>query len=331
MGENLNDAGRGFNVVVLDQTTLLPYKVTHMDTYTYDSTDLELFLDSLKRGDIVIATIGDDASKKLGQSARDSLNEIGSGQIQNLRFRDVWYFIGQKGIKGFTTMEQLSFAGFDGSWPKPLKGKYCVPRHLTSSKIMIEPEWKRNDRRREFCTKYEGYIDFCNPVNIDEELVAIETADKTLKGHKIFETPVIIVPGLNHNAFVHTLETTLMQPGIHPDMVAVLWDERLPEYGELSTLFGFRNFSLDGSSSYEEQLAKALRLSRVIYPSAEHMIVLEEDLLLAPDFMPFMASCINTMASDPSLAGAAAWNLNGGSFTEIILNKNMHTVFSWVV
>ena len=47
---------------------------------------------------------------RLGQSARDTMNLIGSNQIQNLRFRDVWYFIGQKGIKGFSTMEEVFYS-----------------------------------------------------------------------------------------------------------------------------------------------------------------------------------------------------------------------------
>ena len=31
---------------------------------------------------------------------------------QNLKFRDVWYFVGQKGIKGFTNMEKVFMLGF---------------------------------------------------------------------------------------------------------------------------------------------------------------------------------------------------------------------------
>ena len=27
--------------------------------------------------------------------------------IQNLKFRDIWYFVGKKGIKGFTPFEQV--------------------------------------------------------------------------------------------------------------------------------------------------------------------------------------------------------------------------------
>lgn len=311
MDSKTNDAGRGFNVVILDSETLQPSRISHMDTYTFDSTDLELLLETLNMDEIVIAVIADDASNKLGQSARDILNKIGSGHIQNLRFRDVWYFVGQRGIEGFTKLEQLSFSAFDGGWPKPLNAKFCVPKKVPTTQVMIDPEFNRNDVRRQFCLKYEGYMDFCDPAHVDDELKAIPIASKDLKGHKIFEVPVIIVPGLNHNAFVHTLQTTLMQPGINVDNVAVFWDEKLPEYGELADMFGFRNYSLDSSVSYPEQLIKALKFSKVVFPSAEHMIVIEEDLLLAPDFMPFMANCLHTVNSDKSLAGAFAWNING--------------------
>ncbi|XP_059162999.1 protein O-linked-mannose beta-1,2-N-acetylglucosaminyltransferase 1-like [Physella acuta] len=41
------------------------------------------------------------------------------------------------------------------------------------------------------------------------------------------------------------------------------------------------------------------------------MIIIEEDLLLAPDFMPFMAECLKIISLDTSLVGAFAWNVNG--------------------
>uniref|UniRef100_A0A2C9KKR8 ILEI/PANDER domain-containing protein n=1 Tax=Biomphalaria glabrata TaxID=6526 RepID=A0A2C9KKR8_BIOGL len=311
MDGDVNDAGRGFNIVILDGETLQPSRLSHMDTYTFDSTDLELLLETLNKNEIFIAVIADDASNKLGQGARDLLNKIGSGHIQNLRFRDVWYFVGQKGIEGFSKHEQLSFAAFDGGWPKPLSSKFCLPKKVPSSQVMIDPEFNRNDARREFCSKYEGYMDFCDPAHVDDYLIAIPVAEKELKGHKIFDVPLIIVPGLNHNAFAHTLQTTLMQPGIKVDNVAVLWDEKIPEYAELTHLFGFRNFSMDSSLTYSEQLMKALRNSKRLFPNAEHIMVIEEDLLLAPDLIPFMAQSLQIVSDDPSLAGAFAWNING--------------------
>ncbi|GFS18854.1 protein O-linked-mannose beta-1,2-N-acetylglucosaminyltransferase 1 [Elysia marginata] len=250
MADKVNDGGRGFNIAVLDPTTFEVIKVTHMDTYETDSTDLELLLDSLDEGDIVVAVVADEASRKLGTGARDALNKVGSAFIQNLRFRDVWYFVGQKGIQGFSRIEQLSYAGLNDQWPKPLLAKFCIPRTIPSSRIMIDPESSRNEPRRQFCTKYEGYTEFCNPAYVDEHLKAIPISNNELAGNKIFETPIIIVPGINHNAFVNTLRTTLMQPGINVQNVAVYWDEKIPEYGELATLFGFQSEKVEGSTSY---------------------------------------------------------------------------------
>ena len=33
---------------------------------------------------------------------------------------------------------------------------------VPSSRIMIDPESSRNEQRRQFCMKYEGYTEFCN-------------------------------------------------------------------------------------------------------------------------------------------------------------------------
>lgn len=35
MNDQTNDAGRGFNLVVVDNETLQPTKLSHMDTYTF--------------------------------------------------------------------------------------------------------------------------------------------------------------------------------------------------------------------------------------------------------------------------------------------------------
>ena len=34
-------------------------------------------------------------------------NELGSAVVQNVKFRDAWAFVGQKGIHGFTELEQV--------------------------------------------------------------------------------------------------------------------------------------------------------------------------------------------------------------------------------
>ena len=58
--------------------------------------------------------------------AKQMFYELGSGLVQNIKFRASWYFIGQKGISGFTPFEELNFpTGND--WAKPIDNKICVP------------------------------------------------------------------------------------------------------------------------------------------------------------------------------------------------------------
>lgn len=43
----------------------------------------------------------------------------------------------------------------------------------------------------------------------------------------------------------------------------------------------------------------------------DHFIVVEEELLLAPDYLSFLAECLSILNSDPTLLGVSAWNFNG--------------------
>ena len=107
-------------------------KTAHFDTYAEDSTNLEIFLESLYENTIIIAITFDEASAKytyfevfmiifyeislnylklykLGTLARNLFFDLGSGLVQNLRFRDFWFFVGRKGIEGFTPIEEVHF------------------------------------------------------------------------------------------------------------------------------------------------------------------------------------------------------------------------------
>ena len=47
-------------------------------------------------------------SRRLSDHAKQLFNRLGSAMIQNVNFRDVWVFMSQKGIKGFTEIEQVA-------------------------------------------------------------------------------------------------------------------------------------------------------------------------------------------------------------------------------
>lgn len=52
---------------------------------------------------------------RLKQCARIELKSLGNSVIQNLGFRDIWYFIGQKGIKDIASLKRYVIFG-NKSW-----------------------------------------------------------------------------------------------------------------------------------------------------------------------------------------------------------------------
>jgi len=63
IGRNINDAGRGINIVIIANGKEI-IKTAHFDTYAEDSTNLEIFLESLSENTIIIAVTFDEASAK---------------------------------------------------------------------------------------------------------------------------------------------------------------------------------------------------------------------------------------------------------------------------
>jgi hypothetical protein len=54
----------------------------------------------------------------------------------------------------------------------------------------------QNDKRRDFCSRYDGYGDFCSDTNVDKSLVAVPLINKTLEDNPIYSTPILVIAGL---------------------------------------------------------------------------------------------------------------------------------------
>jgi len=44
---------------------------------------------------------------RLSQHCKNLFFDLGSATIQNLKYRDIWMLVGQKGIKGFSPYEEV--------------------------------------------------------------------------------------------------------------------------------------------------------------------------------------------------------------------------------
>ncbi|VDM27891.1 unnamed protein product [Toxocara canis] len=165
----VNDAGRGLNLVVVDSKTHRVTRCGHFDTYDQDSVGLVLFLEQLVPGEIVALVSFDEASAKLSDLARQIFYELGSSLIQNLRFRSSWYFVGQKGIDGYTPFEDLTMpSGSD--WAKPINQKICIPS---------------------------------NHERLEQVLVPRALSDPSRASRAIFSVPILIIAGGHRFSSVH--------------------------------------------------------------------------------------------------------------------------------
>ncbi|CAF2618163.1 unnamed protein product [Rotaria sp. Silwood2] len=309
MAKGINDAGRGINIVVVSNGKEV-IRTGHFDTWQEDSTNLEIFLENLEENVILIAVTFDEASTNLRNFTRIVLQGIGSQKIGSLAFRDSWALIHHFKTNINFNFEEISHAGTGNVYAPPIDKRICVPQTLKGMKIRPDPLPFRNDKRRDFCSRYDGYGDFCSDTNVDKNLATLSLINKTLEDNSIYSTPILIIAGISHNSLRMCLETVLMQPGIRVENIVVAVDEKFSEPLALIDLFGFRGEKTSSSSTYMEHYEKSLYKIWEMYPNKDSVIVIEEDLILSPDFLYVLALLSETFRKDETLGAIQLWNPN---------------------
>lgn len=307
--KDINNGGRGMNMVVVDSHQMKAVNARRFDTYAMDSSEMELFLmREVRNGDILIAMTFDEASRNLGAMSKNLLAELGSSQIQNLQFRGQWYMITQRGMEGFSPYEVLK-ASKGGLW-SPIDEHFCVPRHLNGRTIMPDPKVMQNDARSKFCERHTYIAEFCS---VDQQNIPLKPAiltNRQLVGSEMFTTPIMVIGGQSLSSLTLTLETIISQPGIVPQYVVVVYNpEVIKDVPQLCKLFGF-NSKATNVKEYFRMLEVLFETAVALYPGSSYLTVIEEGILLAPDFMAYTASVLPVL-HDPTVIGISAWNANG--------------------
>jgi hypothetical protein len=114
-----------------------------------------------------------------------------------------------------------------------------------------------------------------------------------------------------------------MQPGIVVENVVVAVDEKFSEPLALIDLFGFKGEKTSSSSTYMEHYEKSLNKIWELYPTKDKVIVIEEDLILSPDFLYTLALLSETFRKDQTIGGIQMWNPNSYD----ILNGSIDLIY----
>ncbi|CAL4149703.1 unnamed protein product [Meganyctiphanes norvegica] len=307
--KEINNGGRGMNMVVVDSHRMRAINARRFDTYAMDSSEMELFLlREVKEGDILISVTFDEASRNLGSMAKNVLAELGSSQIQNLQFRGQWYMVAQRGMKGFSPYEALK-ASRGGMWSN-IDQRFCLPRIIHGHTIMPDPMVHQNNAREEFCERHNYIEEFCADDHRKKALKPASLTNRQLVGSAIFSSPIMVFGGQSLTSLTLTLETLLSQPGIQPRYVVVVYDpEIINDVPELCRLFGF-SYKATSVKEYHKLVEVVFDTALALFPGSLFVSVIEEGLLLAPDFLAYTATVL-PLLHDPTVMAISAWNPNG--------------------
>lgn len=317
--KDVNNGGRGLNLVVVDPKQMKAIIAKRFDTYAGDSSHLEAFLSQeVLEGDILVAVTFDEASRNLSPAAKNLFAALGSSQIQNLQFRGQWFMITKKGMKGFSPFEDLK-ASKGGLW-SPIDETFCVPRQLHGQSIKPDPPVDQNPDRLRFCATHPQITDFCSVSRRELPLRPAILTNHQIVGSAMFTTPIMVLAGNRGHTSLSdltlTLQTILGQPGVQNKYVVVVYDPRhIPDVLTLSRLFNFSSKaivtqSFNDTLQYHEVMQLVFETAHAAFPNSPYITIVEAGLLLAPDFLSYTASLL-PLLHDPTILGISAWNPNG--------------------
>ncbi|KAL8190488.1 UNVERIFIED_CONTAM: Protein fam3b, partial [Gekko kuhli] len=137
ISEEKKNAGRGINIAIVDYGTGKCMDAKHFDMWEGEfSRDMTDFIKKAPQGSLLLMVTHDDGSTKLKENAKKAIAELGSKQIQNIRFRSSWVFIAAKGFKLPNNLEKEKINHSDnkmnryGGWPAEIQIEGCIPRNL---------------------------------------------------------------------------------------------------------------------------------------------------------------------------------------------------------
>ncbi|KFM10031.1 Protein FAM3B, partial [Aptenodytes forsteri] len=102
---------------------------------TEHSGEMVTFIKNAPEGSLLLMVTHDDGSTWLKNDAKKLIEELGSKEVWNMKFRSSWAFIAAKGFKlpDNIQKEKINHSGKSnryGGWPAEIQIEGCIPRNL---------------------------------------------------------------------------------------------------------------------------------------------------------------------------------------------------------
>ncbi|KAK3865366.1 hypothetical protein Pcinc_029025 [Petrolisthes cinctipes] len=214
---------------------------------------------------------------------------------------------------------------------------YEEEKDVNESKRDEEVEMER--QRVSFCHQYEGYGALCDC----HQPAPLIYPQLELKNEVIGEVPVLIIASSRPQALYRCLLTILKQEGGKRDRILVVIDGYNTEIVSLLHLLKI-NYLINNMEGIEfvssgarisHHYRYALHSVFLAFPQASRAIVLEEDLLVAPDFFSYFNQTSWLLDVDPSLYCISAWNdlgaLHSAHHPYSLRRVETHSGYGWMI
>ncbi|KAG7157906.1 O-linked-mannose beta-1-2-N-acetylglucosaminyltransferase 1-like 29 [Homarus americanus] len=191
--------------------------------------------------------------------------------------------------------------------------------------------------QREFCDTYEGYVTLCTCVHPVTASVRQSAPEITM--NEII--PVAMLTAIKPFNFYRQLLNLLETPGAAQTPILVMVDGANTEILRLVRLFGLDVLvhRPQGAPGTTTLLNMHFRFSVHnvfnFFPEVDKAIILEDDLLLSPDFLSFFQQTAWLLDADPTIFCVNAFSVN--SYREVawdptLLRRiNMFPQFGWMI
>ncbi|NXO27121.1 FAM3B protein, partial [Cisticola juncidis] len=123
-----------FATQLLDRCILLILYLFQFQAY--HSRQMMDFIRSAPAGSLILMATHDDGSTRLKNDAKKLIEELGSKEIKNIKFRSSWVFLTAKGFKLPDNIEKEKINHSDKKrnrykgWPAEIQIEGCIPRNL---------------------------------------------------------------------------------------------------------------------------------------------------------------------------------------------------------
>ncbi|XP_071424998.1 protein FAM3B [Pithys albifrons albifrons] len=137
ISERNGNVGRGINIAIVNYKTGKVTATKFFDMWAGDhSEEMMTFLRNAPAGTLLLMATHDDGSTLLKNDAKKLIEELGSKEIMNIKFRSSWVFIAAKGFKLPDNIQKEKINHSDQKmnryhgWPAEIQIEGCIPRNL---------------------------------------------------------------------------------------------------------------------------------------------------------------------------------------------------------